>query len=150
MPKSSTAPASIRWASLSDDDYLKYLTELKRIGCPVRTLKDIIEGDVEDLYRPQLAAASEPYWSHSVRARRDVVLKKVELIAFLFAHVEGRDLARFQPADSFESIGGRCGDWNRSKNAIAGAIQLGQSCWRGRFQERRCSLVISLSTAPRR
>jgi hypothetical protein len=38
----STAPASIRWASLSDDDYLKYLTELKRIGCPLRTLKDII------------------------------------------------------------------------------------------------------------
>ena len=100
----STAPASIRWASLSDDDYLKYLTELKRIGCPLRTLKDIIEGDVEDLYRPQLAAASGPYWSHSVRARRDVVLKKVELIAFLFAHVEGRDLARFQPADSVEAI----------------------------------------------
>ena len=66
----STAPASIRWASLSDDDYLKYLTELKRIGCPVRTLKDIIEGDVEDLYRPQLAAASGPYWSHSVLADR--------------------------------------------------------------------------------
>jgi hypothetical protein len=41
LPKSLTAPASIRWASLSDDDYLKYLTELKRIGCPVRTLKDI-------------------------------------------------------------------------------------------------------------
>jgi len=100
----STAPASIRWASLSDDDYLKYLTELKRIGCPVRTLKDIIEGDVEDLYRPQLAAASGPYWSHSVRARREVVLKKAELIAFLFAHVEGRDLARFQPTDSVEGI----------------------------------------------
>ena len=100
----SIAPASIRWASLSDDDYLKYLTELKRIGCPLRTLKDIIEGDVEDLYRPRLAAASGPYWSHSVRARRDVVLKKAELIAFLFAHVEGRDLARFQPTGSVEGI----------------------------------------------
>jgi hypothetical protein len=65
----SSAPTSIPWASLDDDGYLKYLTELKRIGCPVRTLKDIIEGDVEDLYRPQLAAASGPYWSHSVRAR---------------------------------------------------------------------------------
>jgi hypothetical protein len=61
----SSAPTSIPWASLDDDGYLKYLTELKRIGCPVRTLKDIIEGDVEDLYRPQLAAASGPYWSHS-------------------------------------------------------------------------------------
>lgn len=100
----ASAPTSIPWASLGDDGYLKYLTELKRIGCPVRTLKDIIEGDVEDLYRPQLAAASGPYWSHSVRARRDVVLKMAELIAFLFAHVEGRDLARFQPTDSVEGI----------------------------------------------
>jgi hypothetical protein len=33
-----------------------------------------------------------------------VVLKKAELIAFLFAHVEGRDLARFQPTDSVEGI----------------------------------------------
>jgi hypothetical protein len=38
----SSAPTSIPWASLDDDGYLKYLTELKRIGCPVRTLKDII------------------------------------------------------------------------------------------------------------
>jgi hypothetical protein len=44
----STAPTSIRWASLSDDDYLKYLTELKRIGCPVRTLKDIISNKARD------------------------------------------------------------------------------------------------------
>ena len=33
-----------------------------------------------------------------------MVLKKAELIAFLFAHVEGRDLARFQPTDSVEGI----------------------------------------------
>jgi len=32
------------------------------------------------------------------------VLKKAELIAFLFAHVEDRDLARFQPTDSVEGI----------------------------------------------
>ena len=100
----STAPASIRWASLGDDDYLKYLTELKRIGCPLRTLRVIIEGDVDHLYRPQLAEASGPYWAHSVRARRDVVLKKAELIAFLFAHVEGRDLGQFRPTDSVEGI----------------------------------------------
>ena len=37
----SSAPAFIQWASLGDDGYLTYLTELKRIGCPVRTLKDI-------------------------------------------------------------------------------------------------------------
>ena len=66
----STAPASIHWASLGDEDYLKYLTELKRIGCPLRTLKDIIEGDVEDLYRPQLAATGRPYWFHAVLADR--------------------------------------------------------------------------------
>ncbi len=37
----SSAPGFIQWASLGDDGYLKYLTQLKRIGCPVRTLKDI-------------------------------------------------------------------------------------------------------------
>jgi hypothetical protein len=101
---SSNAPTVIHWASLGDDDYLKYLTELKRIGCPLRTLRVIIEGDVDHLYRPQLAEASGPYWAHSVRARRDVVLKKAELIAFLFAHVEGRDLGQFRPTDSVEGI----------------------------------------------
>ena len=101
---SSNTPTVIRWASLGDDDYLKYLTELKRIGCPLRTLRVIIEGDVDHLYRPQLAEASGPYWAHSVRARRDVVLKKAELIAFLFAHVEGRDLGQFRPTDSVEGI----------------------------------------------
>jgi hypothetical protein len=65
---SGAAPDSFQWSSLESSDFQEYIRRLRAIGCPERTIADIIRAEVDEVYAPKLAALNRPmnrYWSSS-------------------------------------------------------------------------------------
>jgi hypothetical protein len=79
LPKSDTAnvqgggpalptnpPASWRWSDIESTDYRVYMDNLRRMGCPEPTIRDIVIADICQLYRQEwtrrLMAAHTNYW----------------------------------------------------------------------------------------
>jgi len=55
----STPPApktNFHWSQVESVDYLAYIANLRSIGCPEATIRDIIVSDVNKLYAPRYAA----------------------------------------------------------------------------------------------
>lgn len=53
-PGHSSSPltaAAFRWSQLESTDYRTYVANLRDIGCPEQTVRDIITADVDSLYR---------------------------------------------------------------------------------------------------
>jgi hypothetical protein len=50
------APPHFHWSQVESADYLAYIANLRRIGCPEQTIRDIIVADVNSLYAPRYAA----------------------------------------------------------------------------------------------
>src|SRR6266571_2294266 len=49
-----TIPASPRlldWRKVESEDYKKYIANLRAVGCPEKTIRDVIVADVNDLHR---------------------------------------------------------------------------------------------------
>ncbi len=79
VPAAAALHASFRWSQLESSDYRVYVANLRRIGCPEKTLRDIIAADVESLYtakRQELHFEEDNNgpWSHREAA---------QLVAFL-------------------------------------------------------------------
>ena len=60
-------PSGFSWASMESTNYPSYIENLRSIGCPEETIRDIVVADVAKLYsqkRSQVWAAAEgvPYW----------------------------------------------------------------------------------------
>ena len=56
---------SFDWRTVESDDYKQYIANLRAIGCPEKTLHDIIMADVNDLYRQRARASTTnrfEYW----------------------------------------------------------------------------------------
>jgi hypothetical protein len=52
----ASAPASLlpfRWSQLESTNYLTYIANLRAIGCPAQTVRDLIVADVDSLYAPK-------------------------------------------------------------------------------------------------
>jgi hypothetical protein len=49
-----TAP--FRWSQLEAKDYPTYIANLRAIGCPEQTIREIVVADVDDLYAPRRGA----------------------------------------------------------------------------------------------
>jgi hypothetical protein len=49
------SPRPFRWAQLESTDYPTYIANLRTIGCPEQTVREIIAADVVDLYAPRRA-----------------------------------------------------------------------------------------------
>jgi hypothetical protein len=47
---------SFQWGSVESDDYREYIENLRAIGCPEETIRDIIIADVNKLYAGRIAA----------------------------------------------------------------------------------------------
>jgi hypothetical protein len=45
--------APFRWSQIESTNYLTYVSNLRSIGCPERTIRDLIVADVESLYGPR-------------------------------------------------------------------------------------------------
>src|SRR5439155_13967537 len=57
-------PGSISWASIESTNYSTYIKNLRDIGCPEETVRDIIITDISKLFakrRPALQAQLQPY-----------------------------------------------------------------------------------------
>lgn len=49
-----TKAASFRWQELDAQDFPTFVKNLRAIGCPEPTLRDIIEGELREIYAPKL------------------------------------------------------------------------------------------------
>ena len=69
----STAPnpvpaTSFDWRQVESSDYRQYVANLRAIGCPEQTVRDIVVADVRELYdqklgQARLSSGDYPYWS---------------------------------------------------------------------------------------
>jgi hypothetical protein len=56
----ATAPAMFDWRMVESEDYKKYIANLRSIGCPEETIRDIIIADVNKLYESKGKALAGP------------------------------------------------------------------------------------------
>ncbi len=77
-PRSSSGNGSqpFHWSQIESTDYRTYVANLRRIGCPEATIRDIIAADVHSLYERQRAQIPKPEGSN-------LLPEKVELQAEL-------------------------------------------------------------------
>lgn len=57
----------LNWCSVESDDYKKYIVNLRKVGCPEKTIRDVIVADVNELYRARYRELFPPtnrieYW----------------------------------------------------------------------------------------
>jgi len=57
LPSPATPVKSFDWQQVESPDYRQYIANLRAIGCPEKTIRDIIYADVNDLYRQRFKAA---------------------------------------------------------------------------------------------
>lgn len=67
MPRFFTNAVKLEWGQLESDDYRKYVANLRAIGCPESTIRDIIVADVNKLFEAREKALLGPapkfeYW----------------------------------------------------------------------------------------
>ena len=55
LPRAAT---NFHWSQVESSDYLAYIANLRRVGCPEITIRDIIVADVNQLFAPRYAALS--------------------------------------------------------------------------------------------
>jgi hypothetical protein len=44
---------TFRWSQIESENYAKYIKNLRSVGCPETTIRDIVEADINELYEPQ-------------------------------------------------------------------------------------------------
>src|SRR5947207_2181457 len=67
---------SFRWASVESPDYREYIANLRAIGCPEETIRDIVIADVNKLFGSRIAALyptakDYKFWRVEDRAARE-------------------------------------------------------------------------------
>ncbi len=66
---SSSLP--FHWSQIESDDYREYIANLRAVGCPESTIRDLITADLAALYAPRAQAIwarqPEPYWRPGVQ-----------------------------------------------------------------------------------
>jgi hypothetical protein len=79
-----TEVRSLDWRSIESSDYPTYIANLREIGCPEETIRDIILADVNKLYAARRRALSGPqpdwtFWKHADEIPEDDAVAKAEL-----------------------------------------------------------------------
>jgi hypothetical protein len=49
----TSSAAGFRWSQLESEDYPTYISNLRGIGCPEQTIREIITADLDDLFAPR-------------------------------------------------------------------------------------------------
>jgi hypothetical protein len=65
-----SAEGSFRWSQLESTDYPTYIANLRSIGCPEATVRDIIAGEVESLYADRIGQLERALAGDQVHAPR--------------------------------------------------------------------------------
>ena len=100
----NTVAQKFGWNSVESDDYKKYIANLRAIGCPEETIRDIIVADVNKLFEPRRKAlhpAGEgfKFWKSGRAASRgpdEELVKQTQALA-----KERRDLLRSLLGEDF-------------------------------------------------
>jgi hypothetical protein len=60
------APVPVDWTTIESEDFKQYIANLRAVGCPEETIRDLIFAEVNKLYAPKLAVLMRPpkrnYW----------------------------------------------------------------------------------------
>ncbi|KAF0180840.1 MAG: hypothetical protein FD161_558 [Limisphaerales bacterium] len=69
-PEPTPAPPDFNWASIESEDFKKYIQNLRDLGVPDETIRELIRAEITKLYRPKMLAlrpASNPekYWERN-------------------------------------------------------------------------------------
>ncbi len=78
-----TEVQNLDWRTLESDDYALYIANLRRIGCPEDTIRDIIIADVNKLYAARRHALNAPqpdwpFWRHPDEIPDDHAARRLE------------------------------------------------------------------------
>jgi hypothetical protein len=83
---SRTEPKPFRWNQLESKDYRTYVRNLRAIGCPERTVRDLVSADAEFVFGPrrealehQLSDLANASWSARLAAAKTEAALKDEL-----------------------------------------------------------------------
>jgi len=85
------------WTKVESEDYKKYIANLRAIGCPEETIRDIIITDINKLYAGKIAGLYPSpkdfkFWQTRVRGNRDTQRERDQKIRDL--EKEKRDLVK--------------------------------------------------------
>lgn len=73
LKQADTPLVRFDWRQVESDDYKQYLANLRAIGCPEKTVKEIIQADVNDLFSTRMASVTRTnqyrYWMREPMAR---------------------------------------------------------------------------------
>ena len=63
----AVAAKSLGWRTVESEDYPKYIANLRSVGCPEKTIRDVIIADISELYRQRYRELFSPtnrieYW----------------------------------------------------------------------------------------
>ncbi len=79
----SEANQRLKWSSVEASDYRQYIANLRAVGCPEQTIRDIIITDLDRTYAQRMAKLTRPehYWqapNPSARTRESSEVKAIE------------------------------------------------------------------------
>ena len=148
-PRTAPAPApaggpGFHWRQVECEDYATYIANLRRIGCPENTIRDLIVADVRALYDSQRAAVQPVRMSEYWRNEYEPVplaaasLARLAQLAREEQAVLTQLLGGFWPLRTIEqTTANAAADRLRLDGALAGKRELLQA-WQQRFatQER--------------
>ena len=116
------AAKSLDWQSVESGDYKEYIANLRAIGCPEKTIRDIIIADVNELFK-QRAKTEEAgtkrfeYWKpgnpmaglfdeETMAKNKELAAEKRELLKTLLGEdfAENASVAALQGADPMERV----------------------------------------------
>ena len=90
LPKKLVATAAVQssgfnWNQIESPDFPQYIANLRAIGCPEETIRDLIVAEVNKLYAPKFAAlAAETqqfaYWKPSSKKAREGLQKQLDAL----------------------------------------------------------------------
>jgi hypothetical protein len=81
-----TVPAgAFRWHQLESSDFQQYMANLRGIGCPEETIRDLVIAEVNKLYAPKFAALMAQaqhydYWKPASKKSRESLGKQMEAL----------------------------------------------------------------------
>src|SRR5213075_2397909 len=81
-----SAPSkSFHWSQLESSDFQQYMANLRAVGCPEETIRDVVIAEVNKLYAPKFAALMAQtqqyeYWKPTSRKSREALNKQLEAL----------------------------------------------------------------------
>ena len=93
-PPLVTPSKGFHWSQVESSDFRQYMANLREIGCPEETIRDLVLAEVNKLYAPKFAALMAQtqqydYWKPSSRKAREGLGKQLEAL-----RAEKRDLLK--------------------------------------------------------